>query len=43
MKLTNKTKVYLDTSIISFYYAEDSPEKREVTRRFFEVLEDGVY
>ena len=43
MKLTNKTKVYLDTSIISFYYAEDSPEKSEVTRRFFEVLEDSVY
>jgi predicted nucleic acid-binding protein len=31
-----KTKLYLDTSVISFYYAEDAPEKMAVTRKFFD-------
>jgi hypothetical protein len=31
-----KTKLYLDTSVISFYYAEDAPEKMVVTRKFFD-------
>ena len=25
--LLRKTKVYLDTSVIGFYFAEDTPEK----------------
>ena len=29
-----KLKLYLDTSIISFVYADDSPEKRDITREF---------
>ncbi|MBN2442300.1 MAG: hypothetical protein JXJ04_13180 [Spirochaetales bacterium] len=29
-----KLKVYFDTSIISFIYADDSPEKRDVTCEF---------
>lgn len=27
--------LYLDTSVINFLFAEDSPEKKEVTHRFF--------
>jgi predicted nucleic acid-binding protein len=39
-----KTKVYLDTSIISFYFAEDSPEKTAVTKKFFDKeLVKGTY
>jgi predicted nucleic acid-binding protein len=39
-----KPKLYLDTSVISFYYAEDAPEKMAVTRKFFdEELVSGKY
>ena len=39
-----KTKIYLDTSVISFYFAEDAPEKMAITRKFFdEELKDGGY
>jgi len=31
-----KLKVYFDTSIISFVYADDSPEKRDITRDFLD-------
>lgn len=33
--MTNPT-VYLDTSVISFLFAEDAPEKQEITIDFFE-------
>ena len=39
-----KSRVYLDTSIISFLFAEDAPEKREATVTFFEdFVRPGVY
>ncbi len=39
-----KPKVYLDTSVISFYFAEDAPEKMPITRVFFnELLPQGKY
>ena len=31
-----KLKMYLDTSIISFVYADDAPEKQSITLEFFE-------
>jgi len=31
-------KLYLETSVWNFYYADDAPEKKEVTRNFFENL-----
>ena len=31
-----KLKIYLDTSVISFLYADDSPEKRDITVDFFD-------
>ena len=39
-----KPRIYLDTSIINFYFAEDAPEKMAVTRKFFdEELASGNY
>ncbi len=38
-----KLKLYLDTSVWNFYYADDAPEKMEVTRQFFEQLNAGNY
>jgi len=38
-----KTKLYLDTSVPSFLFADDSPEKREVTIKFWDVLKLGIY
>lgn len=39
-----KTKIYLDTFVISFYFAEDAPEKMAVTRKFFDQeLTKGTY
>jgi predicted nucleic acid-binding protein len=38
-----KTKLYLDTSVPSFLFADDSPEKREVTIEFWDVLKMGLY
>jgi hypothetical protein len=31
-----KLKIYLDTSIISFIFADDSPEFKNITIDFFE-------
>lgn len=38
-----RLKLYLDTSVWNFYFADDSPEKRDITREFFEIVEKGVY
>lgn len=38
-----KTKLYLDTSVPSFLFADDSPEKREVTLKFWDILKLGLY
>jgi len=34
--MIKKLKIYLDTSVINFLFAEDAPEKKEVTIDFFE-------
>lgn len=39
-----KTKIYLDTSVINFLFAEDAPEKKEITISFFDnVISTGIY
>ena len=38
-----KIKLYLDTSVPSFLFADDSPEKREITMQFWEMLKLGLY
>ena len=37
-------KVYLDTSAINFLFADDAPEKKEITKDFFDnFLRTGIY
>ncbi|MEW6103521.1 MAG: type II toxin-antitoxin system VapC family toxin [bacterium] len=38
-----KLRLYLDTSVWNFYYADDVPEKMEITKQFFENLKSGKY
>ena len=39
-----KAKIYLDTSVISFLFAEDAPEKKEITIDFFSnFIATGIY
>jgi predicted nucleic acid-binding protein len=38
-----KLKLYLDTSVWNFYYADDAPEKMEATKEFFANLPSGKY
>ena len=33
----NKLRIYLDTSIVNFLFAEDAPDFRRVTEDFFAV------
>jgi predicted nucleic acid-binding protein len=42
--MKKKQSVYLDTSVINFLFADDSPEKREITRDFFDnFIKTGIY
>jgi predicted nucleic acid-binding protein len=36
-------KIYLETSVWNFYFADDAPEKRDVTRLFFDQIQQGQY
>ena len=38
-----KLKLYLDTSVWSFFFADDAPEKRDVTKDFFDLVRQGQY
>lgn len=38
-----KFRIYLDTSIPSFLFADDSPEKRDATERFWKLLRLNLY
>ncbi len=39
-----KIKIYLDTSVINFLFADDSPEKKEITKQFFDsFIKTGIY
>ncbi|MEO5361249.1 MAG: type II toxin-antitoxin system VapC family toxin [Nitrospirota bacterium] len=38
-----KIKLYLDTSVPSFLFANDSPEKLDATVRFWDILKLGLY
>ncbi len=35
--------IYLDTSVLNFLFADDAPEKRDVTVEFFEGVTHGKY
>ena len=38
-----KLKLYVETSAWNFFFADDAPEKRDVTRQFFAAVEEGLY
>ena len=38
-----KSKLYLETSVWNFIFADDAPEKRDLTLEFFSVVKKGVY
>lgn len=38
-----KLKLYLDTSVWNFFFADDAPEKRDVTKEFFDLIQRGYY
>ncbi|MDD2716134.1 MAG: type II toxin-antitoxin system VapC family toxin [Candidatus Wallbacteria bacterium] len=35
-----KLKLYLDTSVWNFFFADDSPDKMEITKRFFKNIQN---
>ena len=42
--MMKKLTIYLDTSIINFLFADDAPEKRDITKEFFdEYVKTGCY
>jgi len=42
--MNKKIKIYLDTSVPNFLFADDSPEKRDITIDFFEnFIKLGIY
>ncbi|MBI5741084.1 MAG: hypothetical protein HZA16_10220 [Nitrospirae bacterium] len=38
-----KPQLYLETSVWNFYFANDAPEKRDVTMSFFDKIRQGEY
>ena len=38
-----KLKLYIETSVWNFFFADDAPEKRDITRQFFASIEEGPY
>ena len=38
-----RPKLYLETSVWNFYFADDAPEKREITQAFFDKIRQGGY
>jgi len=38
-----KLKLYLETSVWNFYFADDAPEKKETTIKFFHEIKKGSY
>jgi len=36
-------KIYIETSVLNFVFADDSPDKREVTIKLFEEIKEGRY
>lgn len=38
-----KLKLYIETSAWNFYFADDAPEKRDITKDFFDSIKKGCY
>ena len=42
--MKTRIKIYLDTSALNFLFADDAPEKKEITLDFFEnFIKTGIY
>lgn len=42
--MNSKASIYLDTSVINFLFADDAPEKKEVTQDLFDnFIKTGIY
>jgi predicted nucleic acid-binding protein len=39
----NKVRLYLETSVWNFIFAEDAPEKKYITLKFFDRVREGEY
>lgn len=38
-----RPQLYIETSVWNFYFADDAPEKKEITLTFFEKIRQGEY
>lgn len=38
-----RPQLYLETSVWNFFFADDAPEKRDITIAFFDKIKDGEY
>ena len=38
-----KLKLYLETSVWNFFFADDAPEKRDITKVFFASIKESTY
>ena len=38
-----KLKLYLETFVWNFFFANDAPEKRDITKEFFDSVQKGFY
>jgi hypothetical protein len=38
-----RSQLYLETSVWNFFFADDAPEKKEITVAFFEKIRQGEY
>ncbi len=38
-----KLKLYLETSVWGFFFADDAPEKRDITKMFFSSVKEDLY
>ena len=38
-----KPKIYIETSVLNFVFADDSPDKKEVTKKLFKEIKEGRY
>ena len=38
-----RPQLYLETSVWNFFFADDAPEKRDITMAFFDKIKDGEY
>ena len=41
--IMQELKLYLETSVWNFFFADDAPEKRDITKRFFESIKENIY